>query len=298
VIRYDVTKEKLQGLIITESANWLQRAKEKTDHFREIGKYDEEKGIWGEVKVVYMRLQGRGKCAYCEREMEAVELGKTEQDVEHFRPKGNVKAWKAPKKLEDSGIVFAKPAAHKKGHERGYHLLPYHLFNYAAACKPCNETMKSDCFPIAGEYKLDAEDPADLVNEKAYLIYPIGDTDDDPEDLIEFYGTSPRPVAAEGFRRHRALVTIAFFELDDTGRRDNLYRDRALLIMGLFPLLQKTTQGTAAARAAAKKTVKEFLIPRLRHLNCAKSFQRLFDTDPTEANDIYDKAVQLVTSKS
>jgi hypothetical protein len=226
--------------------------------------------------------------------MESVELGKIEQDVEHFRPKGRIKAWKAPKKLKDEGVAFAEPPVLGKG----YHLLPYHLFNYAAACKPCNSTLKKDYFPIAGEYNLDAEDPADLVNEKAYLIYPIGNWDDDPEELIEFHGTSPRPAPAAGFRRHRAIVTIEFFKLDDTEKRKNLFRDRALVIVALFALLQNTTHGTATARADAKKTVKRFLKPELRHLNCARNFRRLFETDAAEAKAINDAAVHLLASMS
>ena len=51
--------------------------------------------------------------------------------------------------------------------------------------------------------------------EGAFLLYPIGSLDDDPETIIEFYGLSPRPVAATGLKRQRALVTIEFFRLDD-----------------------------------------------------------------------------------
>ena len=179
MIRYPVTKKKLESLISATKADWLTRPALRTEDFRKQGYYSEKKGMWSEVKAVYMRLQGNGKCAYCEREMESVALGKVEQDVEHFRPKGRVKAWKAPKALTDAGVVFTDAPAPGKG----YYLLPYHIFNYAAACKPCNSTLKKDYFPIAGTYDLDAEDPTQLANEKAYLIYPIGSWDDNPEDL-------------------------------------------------------------------------------------------------------------------
>ena len=294
MIRYPITKAQLEALITAEDPTWLQRAKDRTDSFRAKGFYEESSSIWSEVKPVYMRLQGMGKCAYCEREMERVELGKIEQDVEHFRPKGNVKAWKAPKKLKDEGVaVTPTPTAGK-----GYHLLPYHPFNYAAACKPCNSTLKKDYFPVVGDYDLDAEDPADMASEAHYLLYPISDIDDDPETIIEFHGVSPRPVAATGKKRHRALVTIEFFKLDDPEERKNLYRDRAILIMALFPLLQKTKTGTAAAKAAAKATVDGFLNPQLRHLNCARNFRKLFTEDPAEAEAIYDGAVKLMSTIS
>ncbi|HSI15383.1 MAG TPA: hypothetical protein VK961_25275 [Chthoniobacter sp.] len=297
MIRYPVKKVDLEALITAEKPTWLGRAAAKTAEFKRKGFYTEDSSIWSEVKVVYMRLQGMGKCAYCEREMEAEQLGKGEQDVEHFRPKGSVKAWKASQKLSDAGVIFAAaPAAGK-----GYYLLPYHPFNYCAACKPCNSVLKSDYFPISGAYDLDADDPenvAMLAAEGAYLLYPIGSLDDDPETIIEFYGLSPRPVAATGMKRHRALVTIEFFRLDDPEERKNLYRDRAILILALFPLLEKTRQGTPAAKTAAKATVKGFLKPELRHLNCARNFQGLFERDAIAAKEIYDGALKLVTSIS
>lgn len=294
MIRYPITKTQLEKRIENEDDTWLQRAKDRTDEFRAKGFYEESSSIWSEVKPVYMRLQGMGKCAYCEREMERVEKGKVEQDVEHFRPKGNVKAWKAPKKLTDDGIaITAAPTAGK-----GYHLLPYHPLNYAAACKPCNSTLKKDCFPISGTYDLAGDDPATLTAEGAYLLYPISDIDDDPETIIEFHGVSPRPVATTGKKRNRALVTIEFFKLDDPEARKNLYRDRAILIMGLFPLLEKTKVGTAAAKAKAKATVDGFLNPQLRHLNCARNFRKLYHQDTAEAEAIYDGAVKLMSTIS
>lgn len=177
-------------------------------------------------------------------------------------------------------------------------MLPYHPFNYSAACKPCNSTLKKDHFPVAGNYNVDADDPLSLSGEKPYLIYPIGTLDDDPETLIDFHGPSPRPIAPNGHDRNRALVTIEFFELDNPESRKNLYRDRALVIMGLYSLLEKTTVGTGAEKAAAVANVENFLKPQLRHLNCARSFKRLFDTDPIEAKAIRDSAVALMISIS
>lgn len=294
MIRYPVTRSRLRQLIETEKSGWLGRAGERTDRFRQKGKYEESSSIWSEVKAVYMKLQGESKCAYCERKMAAVEYGRSEQDVEHFRPKGNVKFWKAPSSLTDAGIAFTDVPDDAKG----YFLLPYHIFNYAAACKPCNSALKSDYFPIAGTYDLDADDPEDLADEQPYLIYPIGSLDDDPETLIKFHGTSPQPVAASGFSRHRALVTIEFFKLDDTEGRKDLFRDRALIILALFSLLQKTKHGTAAEKAVARSRVNGFLKPKLRHLNCARCFKKLFDTDVSAAQAMRDAAVELITSVS
>lgn len=293
MIRYSTTKTKLEALINAQKADWLARAKTRTDGFRMSGKYQETSSIWSEVKPVYMRLQGN-KCAYCEREMESVDFGKVEQDVEHFRPKGNIRAWKVPKSLLKAGITVSKIPASGSG----YYLLPYHPFNYAAACKPCNSILKKDYFPISGKYDVAADDPNSLAKEKAYLLYPIGDVDDDPETIIKFHGTSPLPANSTGFKFERALVTIEFFKLDDTMRRKNLFRDRAILILALYPLLTATMKGSAAARASAKAAIDGFLKPGLRHLNCAKGFKQLYERNPAEAKAIYDAATKLVTTIS
>lgn len=55
------------------------------------------------------------------------------------------------------------------------------------------------------------------------MIYPIGDFDTDPEDLIAFHGASPQAKAPGGIDQHRALVTIAFFKLDDPVEAEVLY---------------------------------------------------------------------------
>ncbi|MFM8331990.1 MAG: hypothetical protein ACKN9T_09900 [Candidatus Methylumidiphilus sp.] len=177
-------------------------------------------------------------------------------------------------------------------------MLPYHLFNYAAACKPCNSTLKKDYFPIAGKYQLDADDPASLADEQAYLLYPIGDIDADPEELIAFHGASPYPLAAAGHSRNRALVTIEFFQLDNPLKRKNLFRDRALIIMAIYPFLQQTQEGTVAEMADARSRVQALLNQRLPHLNCAKSFVRLFAAQPDTAKQLYDNACNLLTASS
>ena len=108
-----------------------------------------------------MKLQGESKCAYCERKLESSDYGKIEQDVEHFRPKKMVREWQMPKRLKELGIAAMKVP----NDDRGYFLLPYHPFNYAATCKPCNSALKKNYFPIAGDYELTNEDPVDLLKE-------------------------------------------------------------------------------------------------------------------------------------
>jgi hypothetical protein len=294
MIRYPISRKGLEALITAEKGDWLVRAQERTDQFRAIGRYEEKSSIWSEVKVVYMRLQGNSKCAYCERKLEAIDLGKAEQDVEHFRPKGSVNAWKVPPEMKDRGIPFAQPP--DKG---GYFLLPYHLGNYSAACKPCNSALKKDYFPIAGKHDLTGEDPKKLKKEKPYLIYPIGDSDNDPEDLIRFHGTSPQPAFASGHKRHRALVTIEFFKLDDPNKRKNLIRERVMVILLMHSYLEKLkAPATTTEKALAKTIVDRTTHPNAPHTNCARSFRLLFEKDPDEAKSIVEKAAQLLDSIS
>lgn len=215
MIAYRITQAELERRIEAASPGWLQKAATRTAGFRQKAFYEESCTIWSDVKSVYMRLQGECKCAYCERKLESIDFGKIEQDVEHFRPKGNIKQWRLPKSLGELGIK----ATVVPEEDRGYFLLPYHPFNYSAACKPCNTLLKKDYFPIAGEYDLTGDDPAQLhVKERPLLVCPVGDFDDAPEDLIRFYGVSPQAVAQGGYDRERALVTIEFFKLDDEAK--------------------------------------------------------------------------------
>ena len=290
MIGYRLSRNELEALINTQDAKWLGQAATRTTRFKKKKKYDEASSIWSRVKSVDMRLQGNSKCAYCERQLESETFGKIEQDVEHFRPKGSVRTWGLPMSLATSRI---KITAVPKG-KRGYYLLPYHPFNYAAACKPCNSVLKSDCFPIAGKYTLGGSDPAALKSEKPLLIYPIGDFDDAPEDLIEFHAASPRAVAKRGYRRARALVTIEFFKLDDVETRCNLVLDRARLLIALYPQLVKSAAGSASAQALVNKLTAN----SAPHANCARSLRRLFQEDPAEAARVEAEATALILSKS
>ena len=70
-------------------------------------------------------------------------------------------------------------------------LFPYHLLNYAVACKPCNSGLKKSYFPISDRYDTDGEDPRKMGAEKPWLLYPIGRFDIDPEEVITFHGLWP-----------------------------------------------------------------------------------------------------------
>ncbi|MGK7911154.1 MAG: hypothetical protein AB4050_06665 [Synechococcus sp.] len=294
MIGYPISYEELEALVNQEKATWISRAADRTERFRTLGRYSESSTIWSEIKAVYMTLQGESKCAYCERKLESIEHGRGEQDIEHFRPKGNVKDWIAPLQITSQGI---EPAT-APNETKGYYLLPYHIFNYAAACKPCNSNLKGDRFPIAGEYDLSGEDPVALLSEQPYLIYPIGDFDRDPESLVKFHGVSPQPVATDGFDRDRALVTIEFFKLDDI-RRKNLIRERIMIITALFPQLEIIADGANDEDMnSAERVLEIYKSPKSPHTNCARSFVALHESDRARAREVYFSALDFFDSTS
>lgn len=295
MIQYRLSLHELTTQIEAACPGWLARAEQRTAAFRAQGSYAEASTIWSEVKPVYMRLQGEAKCAYCERKLESDTYGKGEQDVEHFRPKSSIKAWRLPAALRAQGVTVATPPEPKVG----YHLLAYHPFNYAAACKPCNSALKKDYFPIAGTYQPHGDQPASLVSELPLLVYPLGDFEVDPESLIQFQGLSPCPVVSEGQARNRALVTIAFFKLDDPLARKNLFRERAMLLLAVFGLLERIQDDTdLSASHEAQQVLAVFLANTAPHANCLRSFVRLYQREPRQAKEIYQKVTDYVLSSS
>ena len=289
MIRYAVTRDKLRARVEQHVPGWTARARERTDCFREKKKYEEDNSIWSKVKPIFMEVQGGGKCCFCERKYEPGPLGRYELDIEHFRPKREVKH--CPQDRVGKGIPLTAPAA---GND-GYYLLAYHLLNYAAACKPCNSGLKRNYFPIAGGYDLNCENPEKMDAERHWLLYPIGSLDMDPEEVISFRGIFPQSKHADPHVRQRGLATIAFFRLDDVDERKNLLLERAMVVIALHGQLEKAKDRNDAKAAAL---VKILLAPSSRHANCARSFARLFHSDRAEANTIAEEAENFLLSRS
>jgi hypothetical protein len=221
MIRYWIEQVELDREIDAHATGWRAKAVKKTQTFRVAGKYNEQKGSWSSIKQVYIDLQ-QGKCAYCERKFGVDEKSRIEHDVEHFRPKSSVQSW--PPSGWKQKYNFETGSAST----RGYYLLAYNTLNYMVSCKKCNSPFKADHFPIAAKKRqLGTDDFAKLALEKPYLIYPLSDIDEDPEDVITFEGFLPVPAATSGHRSRRGRVTIDFFALDT---REELLRERALLI--------------------------------------------------------------------
>ena len=296
MIQYKISKSKLEQLIEDEKPGWLTQANARTAHNNALGHYDSSvSGNWSKIKVIFMRLQS-SKCAYCERQLESEAIGKYEHDVEHFRPKSSTKPWKATAALTSAGV--APTPAINGTTDPGYHLLAYNPLNYCTSCKPCNSGLKSNNFPIEGTRDPASDDPPGLVSEKAYLVNPVGDFDDPPEDLIEFFGISPMAKQASGFAHRRGLVNIKFFKLDDH-RRKYLFRERAVIISSMHAFLGhiENNPGTDMANLY-QQLVDGYTANSAPHANCARSFRDLYAADKSEADALINLAAEYIGSIS
>ncbi len=230
MIRYKFSPEELAADIERQDRKtktktpWLVRARKLTAELRKNPK-KKISSQWSHVKRVYTDRQ-QGKCAFCERLLGKHDLSANEIDVEHFRPKNAVAPWPDAKTRAALRLPANFPQSGGKG--AGYRLLAYHYLNYASSCKTCNSRLKGNFFPIAGKHRFRGSDPAALqTSERPYLIYPLADFDEDPEDLIGFSGYVAEPArpVTDRYRHDRGRVTITFFRLND--ERDDLLLMRA-----------------------------------------------------------------------
>jgi hypothetical protein len=289
MIRYEVTKAKLHADINATDESWFADTTVVLASLPNPPKSSDFKPLWSNIKQLYIDLQN-SKCCFCEKPLE----GKIEQDVEHFRPKAEVKPWTVPAKLAAEGITVQQPTDGSS--EDGYSQLAYQPFNYAMSCKTCNSTLKKNLFPIEGARDSGSVDPSTMKSEKALLIYPIGDFDTDPMDLIEFDALSPVPKKASGYGRRRAMVTIDIFRLD---RRRDLMKQRAYLVRLLFLELEgQANAATAAVRAKHQKAIDALTSPETPFTNCMNCFADLFRGDPSRAEEIADECLKFMKTKS
>lgn len=208
-----------------------------------------------------------------------------------------------PADLAKEGIKAkaVKPDPKKRN---GYYMLPYHLLNYSMACARCNSDLKSNMFPIAGTHDLKGSDPvAMLKKEKPYLICPIGKWDDNPEDLIDFFGIVPMPKKKKGTIGYkRARVTIAFFKLDDRNFRRELFRARAEAIVKIgiaYELM--LAKGTAAAmKASCQRVIDSSAESVSQHAACCRAYIKMWKSATTrvKAKALFTDAQAFLDSMS
>jgi len=283
----EITKAHLESLIENHKPGWIQRATDRTEEYKLAGKVTPKSHIWSEIKEVLMKIQGN-KCAFCERELEGVAYGKGAIDVEHFRPKNNVRKWKVSQEYEKLGIPLTAP----QKNVGGYYLLTYNIMNYTIACGPCNQAIKSDIFPILGAYNTKMEDPiSESSDEKPLLIYPIGNIDQDCEELIEFVGAVPKTKSNKEEDFRRGITTIQFFSLSDANTRGILFKERSELIVILGALLIGIP-----VNGQSEAIIQKFMSDTSKHANCARSFVRLFNTNPVKAKTIFEEAKSFLST--
>lgn len=288
MIRIDITQNELLTEIRARSSQWLDSAKKTRELNKSARKYEVSKPNWSDIKGAYIKIQ-KGRCAYCERELTIDEReGGHEWDVEHFRPKSSVRAWPTPKIREERGINYDLP--NSTSSTAGYYLLSHHPLNYVVSCKICNSKLKGSYFPVNNAPRqIHEDDPSKMSDEGALLVYPLGDLDDDPEDLIGIPGFVPQVTASTDDKKLRARVTIDFFDL---AGRPTLIRQRATAITHLANNLEfRDLPGMPQRVVRRAERVIDALLKGLHpHTNCARSFKRLYDTDKAEAERIAERA--------
>ncbi len=293
MIRYAISKAKLEAAIEAEKPGWLAKAKQKTDAFRKAKDFNEPaaQNSWSDIKGVYMKLQ-HNKCAYCERVLGSPQFGKIEHDVEHFRPKNAVKAWPTAKMKTSRGLNYTFSTGDAS--DNGYYLLAYNILNYTTACKICNTSFKSNYFPIAGARNISSSDFRKVKQEAAFLLYPLGTSDEDPEQLITFEGVLPVPKIKTGVAYQRARITIDFFGLT----RDELLQRRAQILQHLWLafLNLEDQQTNAQKKQLAQRIIDLGTSAKSEQSACARAFFQLCQRDRTLAEVYVEQAAQYLNS--
>jgi hypothetical protein len=293
MIRYGPnTRAELEALVDAHNAGWRAKAATRTATLVANKTFSEDSSIWGEIKPVFMRLQAL-KCAFCERPLGGFLAGSGEHDVEHFRPKGKIRAWPYPSRKPK--VSYGFPTGAKS--DTGYYWLAYDLQNYAAACRPCNASRKADYFPIAGARGKATETIAALKKtEGPFLLFPLGAHGDDPADYISFEGILAVPRHKSGAKHDRAQVTIDFFSLND---REELWADRFRAIRSLFYALRLSqTDPDADVRADARRAIGEAVSDDAPQAACARAFLTVAQTDAKAAWATYQAAEAFIQTKA
>jgi hypothetical protein len=285
MIRYELDQIQLKADILKMDRNWFAKARRRTTKFVSLGRFEEDSSIWSAAKPAFMILQSN-KCAFCERQFTRPDESRIEMDLEHFRPKGEVGVWVSDR--------AGKPYPDDTGgaSDTGYYWLAYDPANYLAACKICNSQYKHVHFPIAGPRCRHPGDEMALRGEKPYLTYPVGDGDDDPEELVTFTGTVARPAVETGWRHERGALIIDFFGLNS---RDQLHVQRAEIIERFGGALAAVADGRASQ--SDRTYVAMLGNPIIPHASCLRAFAKLWYRDERSARRLYDACREMLARR-
>ncbi len=227
MVRIDVTSRALEEHIRDEHPKWSK---------------------WADLKPLFLRLQ-HFKCGYCEAEIggrpgpQKIIADPYQQDIEHYRPKGQLAAWTPPPEWGRLPIEICD------GLMSGYGWLAKNQNNFVASCKSCNESRKKSYFPVRARLAHYASEPGpdELKAEEPYLIFPFGFLEAmAPEEMIMFIGADAHPHFdwdIDSLPYWRARITIEILGLN----RADLRTPRLRHIAGLAAFLKYSSLGSASA---------------------------------------------------
>ena len=172
-------------------------------------KFDFNRNIYAHESVKNaLLLAQHGKCCYCERKFRASSPGA----VEHFRPKGAVRA-----------------ARGTQNRYPGYYWLAYEWKNLLVSCETCNSSHKGSSFPLEDEDKR-AQCHHDPVDEETPVF--VDPASEDPADHIQFRRAEVEHLTDRG------LGTINGLGLR-RGDLEDLRADRLAWVEAVFLLSSK-----------------------------------------------------------
>lgn len=238
----------------TLKSNKVKRAKRKIRNMINNGVIPSSKHFpshWGakDVRKKLWIMQDK-KCCYCERTRDL----NRESDIEHFRPKTEIKG-------------IPKP---------GYWWLAYRWSNLLFSCRYCNQVYKKTHFPIAST-GIRATSPTHNLNQEMQIL--IDPCTEDPEDFISYdwgsaYGilvyVNGKDAAGRGAK------TIAILGLD----RDKLSDD----CVNLLPILKGVVRKMEAGKYLGNTTIIDDAIsdikfqtsPSMSYLGFRRAYFRAF----------------------
>lgn len=203
---------------------------ERKQHLKEKsqGKPKIKSTIYAGQKDYYSALDGlfRGRCAYCETEIYRSSFG----DVDHFRPKGNVREY------PNGAAARAAINGYDEEHP-GYYWLAYEPTNLVLACDLCNRPNKKrsgnrtigkhDFFPLETAFR--AARPGEEINEAPLLVNPILE---DPE--IHLLLDETGVLAAKTARGQMCIDLLGLNDRDLPHARRRRYKEVRDLMGKLF----------------------------------------------------------------
>jgi hypothetical protein len=199
--------------------------------------------IYSGQKDYYSALDGlfHGKCAYCETNIYQTSSG----DIEHFRPKGNVKDYASGKTV--TVVINGLEVEHP-----GYYWLAYNPQNLLYSCELCNRPNKRrsgnrtigkhDYFPLETAFR--ATQPGEEANELPSLINPLSqDPEDDPENHLEMDKTGV--LASKTTRGRICIDLLGLNDRDLPNARRERYLEVERLVRDWYVEAQRQNQHIA-----------------------------------------------------